>query len=261
MIRIHYVCLINLHARRRSTLHASCPAHRTALYVRATPQTDRPAHRPSCAPTILRTDRPADGRPHADRHANTHARPTCAPTEPARRPILAPTRSACPLDRHLRAASPVVPICARGNAVVKRCEAGAECGSAAGERAKQEMAVLRVRRCGGRIRTSRARRVPSRCTLVSLRRSRCSNREGLRLDDQAVRSAVGLAAVARAGRQRVLAAASGRRHPRPHDASGGASTSHETASPAPCDGFAYRLRQLVSRFAKSGKLCSCAADT
>lgn len=35
----------------------------------------------------------------------------------------------------------------------------------------------------------------------------------------------------------------------------------QTASPAPCDGFAYRLRQLVSRFAKSGKLCSCAADT
>ena len=118
-------------------------------------------------------------------HIQTH---TCAPDLCAHptcvRPILAPTRSVRPHDRHVRAESPVVSICTFSpnrslfppehaeKAVVRPWawrQAGAEC--AAGERAEREMAAC-VCVCIGvaGIRTWCARRtvasLPPRCVLA-----------------------------------------------------------------------------------------------
>ena len=79
-------CNYRMYAMQHVHVHVACTcvSHTTCLYVGATPLDQLSCAPTVLRPTVLRTDRPADGRPHADPHANTHARPTCAPTEPAR---------------------------------------------------------------------------------------------------------------------------------------------------------------------------------
>ena len=126
-------------------------------------------------------------------HIQTH---TCAPDLCAHptcvRPILAPTRSVRPHDRHVRAESPVVSICTfspnrslfppeRAEKAVVRPwawrQAGAEC--AAGERAEREMAAcVCVHRCG---RNSHLVRSSDRRLTAAALRTRLSSAYLLRL--------------------------------------------------------------------------------
>ena len=154
-------CNYRMYAMQHVHVHVACTcvSHTTCLYVGATPLNQLSCAPTVLRPTVLRTDRPADGRPHADPHmrTHTHARPVRPPnlraSDPRAHAICAPTRSArsCRITRcsdlHVRAESPVVfPPVHAGKAVVRPWrKAGAEC--VVGERAEQEMAVLCVCVC------------------------------------------------------------------------------------------------------------------